>query len=106
MEAPTETETIAIDYIYEPTREAVLAELLPRYIERQVYEWQMWVADFGEEGQRRLKGASVLISRCGGVGGAAARPASTTLTLEKPRQDLSCTLTCLTSPTNPAQQVR
>jgi molybdopterin/thiamine biosynthesis adenylyltransferase len=41
-------------------------------IERQVYEWQMWVAGFGEEGQRRLKGASVLISRCGGVGGAVA----------------------------------
>ena len=40
--------------------------------ERQVYEWQMWVAGFGEEGQRRLKGASVLISRCGGVGGAVA----------------------------------
>ncbi len=41
-------------------------------IERQVYEWQMWVAGFGEEGQRRLKGASVFISRCGGVGGAVA----------------------------------
>ena len=41
-------------------------------LERQVYEWQMWVAGFGEEGQRRLKGASVLISRCGGVGGAVA----------------------------------
>ena len=37
VEAPTESETIAIDYIYEPTREGVLAELLPRYIERQVY---------------------------------------------------------------------
>ncbi len=41
-------------------------------IERQVYEWQMWVAGFGEEGQRQLKGASVLVSRCGGVGGAVA----------------------------------
>jgi molybdopterin-synthase adenylyltransferase len=41
-------------------------------LERQVYEWQMWVPGFGEEGQRRLKGASVLISRCGGVGGAVA----------------------------------
>ena len=41
-------------------------------VERQVYEWQMWVAGFGEAGQRRLKGASVLISRCGGVGGAVA----------------------------------
>jgi len=41
-------------------------------IERQVYEWQMWVTGFGEAGQRRLKGASVLVSRCGGVGGAVA----------------------------------
>ena len=41
-------------------------------IERQVYEWQMWVAGFGESGQRRLKGAAVLVSRCGGVGGAVA----------------------------------
>ncbi len=41
-------------------------------LERQVYEWQMWVAGFGEEGQRRLKSASVFISRCGGVGGAVA----------------------------------
>jgi len=32
------------------------------------YEWQLWVEGFGEEGQRRLKGASVLVSRCGGVG--------------------------------------
>jgi molybdopterin/thiamine biosynthesis adenylyltransferase len=40
--------------------------------ERATYEWQMWVADFGEEGQRALKGASVLISRVGGVGGTAA----------------------------------
>jgi molybdopterin-synthase adenylyltransferase len=41
-------------------------------LERQVYEWQLWVEGFGEEGQRRLKGASVLVSRCGGVGGAVA----------------------------------
>ncbi len=27
-----------MDYIYEPDREEVLAELLPRYVERQVYE--------------------------------------------------------------------
>jgi molybdopterin-synthase adenylyltransferase len=32
----------------------------------------MWVPGFGEEGQRRLKGASVLVSRVGGLGGAAA----------------------------------
>ncbi len=40
--------------------------------EKAIYEWQMWVPGFGEEGQRKLKGASVLISRCGGVGGAVA----------------------------------
>lgn len=40
--------------------------------ERAVYEWQLWVADFGERGQRALKGATALVSRCGGVGGAAA----------------------------------
>jgi F-type H+-transporting ATPase subunit gamma len=37
VEAPEDAETAAVDYIYEPTREGVLAELLPRYIERQVY---------------------------------------------------------------------
>jgi molybdopterin/thiamine biosynthesis adenylyltransferase len=36
--------------------------------ERAVYEWQMWVRDFGEQGQRILKGSSVLVSRVGGVG--------------------------------------
>ena len=41
-------------------------------LERQVYEWQMWVTGFGEAGQRRLKGAAVFISRGGGVGGAVA----------------------------------
>jgi molybdopterin/thiamine biosynthesis adenylyltransferase len=40
--------------------------------ERGRYEWQLTVRDFGEEGQRRLKGATVLISRIGGVGGSAA----------------------------------
>ena len=40
--------------------------------DRARYQWQLWVAGFGEEGQRRLKGASVLVSRCGGVGGALA----------------------------------
>lgn len=40
--------------------------------ERARYEWQLWVANFGEEGQRRLKATSVLISRCGGVGGTVA----------------------------------
>jgi F-type H+-transporting ATPase subunit gamma len=37
VEPPVDDATWAIDYIYEPSREAVLAELLPRYIERQVY---------------------------------------------------------------------
>jgi molybdopterin/thiamine biosynthesis adenylyltransferase len=37
--------------------------------DRKRYEWQLWVNGFGEEGQRRLKNASVLVSRCGGVGG-------------------------------------
>jgi molybdopterin-synthase adenylyltransferase len=40
--------------------------------ERAVYEWQLSVPGFGEAGQQRLKAASVLISRCGGVGGAVA----------------------------------
>ncbi len=37
--------------------------------DRLIYEWQMWVPGFGEAGQLALKNASVLISRCGGVGG-------------------------------------
>jgi molybdopterin/thiamine biosynthesis adenylyltransferase len=37
--------------------------------ERAIYEWQMWVPGFGEKGQRKLKGASVLVSRVGGLGG-------------------------------------
>lgn len=36
--------------------------------ERATYEWQMWVDDFGEAGQERLKGATVLVSRVGGLG--------------------------------------
>ena len=40
--------------------------------ERSRYEWQLWVRDFGEERQRRLKNATVLVSRIGGVGGSAA----------------------------------
>jgi molybdopterin-synthase adenylyltransferase len=36
--------------------------------ERAVYEWQIWSPGFGEAGQQKLKGASVLISRCGGLG--------------------------------------
>ena len=37
--------------------------------ELATYEWQMWVPDFGEDGQEKLKAASVLVSRVGGVGG-------------------------------------
>lgn len=40
--------------------------------EQMRYEWQLTVPNFGVEGQRRLKGATVLISRIGGVGGSAA----------------------------------
>lgn len=40
--------------------------------ERAIYEWQMWVPDFGEQGQPKLKNAAVMISRVGGVGGAVA----------------------------------
>jgi F-type H+-transporting ATPase subunit gamma len=38
VEAPQDTETARADYIYEPDRETVLTELLPRYVERLVYE--------------------------------------------------------------------
>jgi molybdopterin/thiamine biosynthesis adenylyltransferase len=37
--------------------------------ERAIYEWQLTVPGFGEQGQQRLKDATVLVSRCGGVGG-------------------------------------
>jgi molybdopterin/thiamine biosynthesis adenylyltransferase len=47
-----------------------LPELTPE--ERSRYEWQLWVPDFGEAGQRLLKAATVLVSRIGGVGGTAA----------------------------------
>ncbi len=40
--------------------------------ERERYRWQLWAPGFGEEEQRRLKGASVLVSRVGGVGGCVA----------------------------------
>jgi molybdopterin/thiamine biosynthesis adenylyltransferase len=36
--------------------------------ERAIYEWQMWVPGVGEEGQRKLKAATVFISRVGGLG--------------------------------------
>ncbi|MCU0877849.1 MAG: HesA/MoeB/ThiF family protein [Pirellulaceae bacterium] len=48
----------------------MLPHLTPDELHR--YEWQLWVRDFGEEGQRKLKAASVLVSRIGGVGGTVA----------------------------------
>jgi F-type H+-transporting ATPase subunit gamma len=38
IEPPEDAETEGVDYIYEPSREAVLAELLPRYVERIIYD--------------------------------------------------------------------
>ena len=38
-------------------------------VEREVYSWQTTVAGFGEEGQRRLKAATGMVSRIGGLGG-------------------------------------
>ncbi len=40
--------------------------------DRALYQWQMWVPGIGEEGQRKLKAATVLISRVGGLGGVVA----------------------------------
>lgn len=40
--------------------------------DRALYEWQMWLPGLGEAGQHALKNASVLVSRCGGVGGTVA----------------------------------
>jgi len=37
--------------------------------QKAIYEWQMWVPDVGEAGQEKLSEATVLISRCGGLGG-------------------------------------
>ena len=40
--------------------------------EQARYEWQMWTPETGEEGQRKLKAARVMVSRIGGVGGTVA----------------------------------
>ena len=37
VEPRLDKSTLGIDYIYEPTREEVMAELLPRYVERQLF---------------------------------------------------------------------
>ena len=43
-----------------------MAKLTPE--ELATYEWQIWVPEFGEAGQEKLRNASVLVSRCGGLG--------------------------------------
>jgi molybdopterin/thiamine biosynthesis adenylyltransferase len=40
--------------------------------ERAIWRWQTWVPGFGVEGQKKLRAATVLVSRCGGLGGAVA----------------------------------
>jgi molybdopterin/thiamine biosynthesis adenylyltransferase len=40
--------------------------------EKSVYEWQLDLPGLGEAGQEKLKGATVLVTRVGGVGGTAA----------------------------------
>src|SRR6478672_6627946 len=37
--------------------------------ERVTYDWQMSVPGVGEAGQQKLKGATVLVTRVGGLGG-------------------------------------
>ena len=37
--------------------------------ERAIYEWQIWVDGLSESGQEKLKGATALITRVGGLGG-------------------------------------
>lgn len=37
--------------------------------EKAIYEWQMWLPEIGEAGQEKLKNATALVSRCGGLGG-------------------------------------
>ena len=41
-------------------------------VDREVFAWQLPVVGFGESGQEKLKSSTVLISRCGGLGGAVA----------------------------------
>jgi molybdopterin/thiamine biosynthesis adenylyltransferase len=36
--------------------------------ERATYQWQMWIPEIGSRGQQKLKAATVLVSRVGGVG--------------------------------------
>ncbi len=41
-------------------------------LEQEIYSWQYDVEGFGLEGQEKLKQSTVLISRCGGLGGVVA----------------------------------
>ena len=41
--------------------------------DKAIYEWQIWVEDFGEAGQLKLRNTTALISRCGGLGGPVAQ---------------------------------
>ena len=41
-------------------------------LDRSIYEWQLDVPGFGEEGQEKLRGTTALVSRIGGLGGAVA----------------------------------
>ena len=47
--------------------ENILPELTS--LEQEIYSWQTTIDDFGETGQRRLRAASVMVSRVGGLGG-------------------------------------
>ena len=52
------------------TVERTTRDLSP--LEEEIYSWQMPVGGFGREGQVKLKNATVLVSRCGGLGGVVA----------------------------------
>ena len=41
--------------------------------EKGIYEWQIRMEDFGEEGQRKLRQTGALVSRVGGLGGPVAQ---------------------------------
>jgi molybdopterin/thiamine biosynthesis adenylyltransferase len=47
--------------------ENILPELTS--LEQEIYSWQTTIDAFGETGQRRLRAASVMVSRIGGLGG-------------------------------------
>ncbi|MBO0697558.1 MAG: hypothetical protein J2P46_04125 [Zavarzinella sp.] len=56
--------------------------------ERAIYEWQTWVPGVGADGQRKLKGASVLVSGVAAVGCLAATEAIKLITgIDEPLAD-------------------